>query len=69
MDSITMKIGGMTCGGCAATVTRVLRAVNGVSSVDVSLEQAAARVEYDPGAATREQLTAAVEAAGFDASL
>jgi copper chaperone len=68
MDSITMKIGGMTCGGCAATVTRVLRAVKGVKSVDVSLERAAAAIEYDPGAANREQLKAAVEGAGFDAS-
>jgi copper chaperone len=68
MDSITLKIGGMTCGGCASTVTRVLRAVSGVSSVDVSLEQAAAKVEYDARTASREQLKAAVEGAGFDAS-
>ena len=68
MDSITLKIQGMTCSGCAATVARVLRAVHGVQSVDVSLEQAAATIAYDAEAASREQLRAAVAGAGFDAA-
>ena len=68
METITMKIGGMTCGGCTASVTRVLRAVAGVQSVDVSLQRAEASVAFDPQTANRDQLKAAVEGAGFDAS-
>lgn len=69
MDKVTLKVGGMTCMGCVSSVTRVLQAVKGVSGVDVSLEKAQAEVSYDPGIARREDLCAAVEGAGFDASV
>lgn len=69
MDKVTLKVGGMTCMGCVASVTRVLQAVDGVSDVLVSLEKAQAEVGFDPSRAKREDLCAAVEGAGFDASL
>ena len=69
MESVSLKVTGMTCGGCVASVTRVLKSVKGVSNVDVSLAEARARVEFDPSLANREQLRAAVEGAGFDATL
>ena len=31
METITMNVKGMSCGGCVASVTRVLKAVPGVS--------------------------------------
>lgn len=69
MDKATLKVGGMTCMGCVGSVTRVLQAVDGVSEVAVSLEKALAEVSYDPSRVQREDLCAAVEGAGFDASL
>ena len=69
MESVSLKVTGMTCSGCVASVTRVLQNVKGVNKVDVSLTEARARVEFDPGLANREQLRAAVENAGFDAAL
>jgi copper chaperone len=69
MDQVTLKVGGMTCAGCASSVTRVLQAVKGVDRVRVSLEKAQAEVSYDPALAKREDLCAAVAGAGFDASL
>ena len=33
METITMNVEGMTCGGCVASVTRVLKAVPGVDDV------------------------------------
>ena len=69
MESVSLKVSGMTCMGCVASVTRVLRSVKGVGKVDVSLAEARAQVEFDPGIANREQLRAAVERAGFDAAL
>ncbi len=68
MEIVTLKIGGMTCTGCVSSVTRVLKAVPGVSEVDVSLEDAQARVAFDPARAGRDALRSAVEDAGFDAS-
>lgn len=69
MDKVILKVGGMTCMGCVGSVTRVLQSVNGVSGVSVSLEKAQAEVSYDPAVAKREDLCAAVEGAGFDASV
>jgi copper chaperone len=69
MESVTMKVDGMTCMGCVGSVTRVLQAVTGVGKVDVSLEKAQASIEFDPKLASRDQLRAAVEGAGFDATL
>lgn len=69
MESVSLKVGGMTCMGCVASVTRVLEAIQGVGKVEVSLADARARVEFDPGVASPEQLRTAVESAGFDAAL
>ena len=69
MESVNLKVTGMTCAGCVASVTRVLQNVKGVSKVDVSLTEGQARVEFDPSLADREQLRSAVEGAGFDAAL
>jgi copper chaperone len=68
MEQTTLTIGGMTCGGCVATVTRVLRAVPGVASAEVSLEQGRAVVQHDAATAPVDALRAAVEDAGFDAA-
>ena len=65
MAQAILEIDGMTCGGCVASVTRVLSGVPGVASAQVSLEKAQAVVEHDPTTASIPALRAAVEAAGF----
>ena len=60
-----MKVEGMDCEGCVKSVTRMLSAVAGVSSVDVSLAQARARVTYDPAKAGLAEFKRAVERAGY----
>ncbi|MBI5861523.1 MAG: heavy-metal-associated domain-containing protein [Rhodocyclales bacterium] len=67
METMTIKVGGMTCGGCVASVTRVLSALDGVKNVTVSLEQAQAVVVADTAKVGREQLVQAIEDAGFEA--
>ena len=68
METTTIKVSGMTCMGCVSSVKRVLTAVSGVGSVDVSLDQGQAKVEYDAAVATPAQLKSAIEGAGFGAS-
>ena len=63
-----IKIGGMTCGGCVASVTRALQGIDGVEKVDVSLEQGQANIRYDPARVNETALRSAVEDAGFDAT-
>ncbi len=66
METVTMNVKGMTCGGCVASVTRVLRAVPGVTEVAVTLDPGAAKVSFDPARAAIPALRAAIEDAGFD---
>ena len=68
METTTIKVGGMSCGGCVKSVHAALSALEGVAGVDVSLPQGQAVVEFDAAQVSREQLAAAVEDAGFDAS-
>jgi len=68
METTTIKVGGMSCGGCVKSITSVLTALDGVAKAEVSLEQARAVVEFDAAKVTREQLKGAIEDAGFDAS-
>ena len=60
---VTLEVGGMTCGGCASTVAGKIRAVAGVSAVDVRFRERRAYVVCDPAVADT-ALTAAVGRAG-----
>ena len=66
METITMNVKGMTCGGCVASVTRVLKAVPGVADVAVSLTPGTAKVTFDPAKTAAPTLRSAVEDAGYD---
>ena len=55
----------MTCGGCVASVTKALEAVNGVNEATVSLSDNKAMVHYDENLTSTEQLKSAVIKAGY----
>ena len=65
MNEITLTVTGMTCGGCVASVQRVLSAIPGVQRVEVSLTPAQARVVFDPARTDRATLEKAIVVAGF----
>lgn len=62
MMTRTIDIEGMGCGMCVKKVTAVLEALEGVESVEVSLENNNAVVT---GSAADDALKAAVESKGF----
>ncbi len=66
METTTLRIEGMTCGGCVASVTRVLKAVPGVTQADVTLTPGTATVTFDAELTNVPALRVAVEDAGFD---
>jgi copper chaperone len=66
METVTLGISGMTCGGCVRSVTNVLTALEGVAKADVSLEKRSAVVDYDPARVAVEQLKRSVVEAGFE---
>ena len=65
MQTTTLKITGMTCGGCVSGVTKALQTLPGVSDVSVSLEKAEATIQYDESATTKDALKSAVMHAGY----
>jgi copper chaperone len=66
MTTVTLKVDGMSCGGCVASVTRVLSALPGVSEAAVSLQAGTAQVTFDEARTNPQALRAAVEKAGYE---
>ncbi|HEV2977627.1 MAG TPA: heavy-metal-associated domain-containing protein [Casimicrobiaceae bacterium] len=66
METVTLKVNGMNCGGCVASVTRVLRILPGVGEVVVALETGTARIAYDPQRAGLPVIKRAIEDAGYE---
>lgn len=64
-DKVELAIEGMSCGGCAASVDKALRAVSGVRDVRVDL--AGKRAEVTGERLDRATLVRVVEDAGYDA--
>jgi copper chaperone len=67
METTTIIIAGMSCGGCTSSVTKVLSETPGVVRVEVSLTPGQAVVDFDPASVTRAALCAAIDDAGFEA--
>ncbi len=64
----TLAITGMTCNGCVKHVDKALRALPGVSAVEVSLAEMRATIVHDPEQSPLPALVAAVETAGYAAT-
>ncbi|GAB4815110.1 hypothetical protein N2152v2_002156 [Parachlorella kessleri] len=64
-----LSVGGMHCSACSSAVEAALRALQGVSHAAVSLQLQQAEVAFCPQHISEAQLVAAVEDAGFEASL
>jgi P-type Cu+ transporter len=66
---ITLDVKGMTCASCVRRVERSLGRVEGVSEASVNFATEQATVSYDPSKVDISALTAAVEKAGYSASV
>ncbi len=66
MQTVTLNIDGMTCGGCVKSVTRLLEGVEGVEKAEVSLENKNAVITFDESKTDADALIDTVEDGGFD---
>ena len=69
LGTIVLRISGMSCGGCAATVEKALRSVASVESVKVDLQSGMAEVRTGGKAINPAELIAAVTIAGYGAQV
>ncbi len=65
METVTLNVEGMTCGHCVMAVKKSLEAVDGVLSVDVTLDPPRAVVAYDPARTAVDRLTFATGHEGY----
>ena len=65
MNKVEIKIEGMHCEGCSKRLAKVLNNVEGVNTVEGSLENKVAKIEYDESIAKIEDFQEAIEDAGF----
>jgi len=62
----TISVSGMTCGHCKKAVESALTDVNGVTAVEVNLDDGLAKVE---GSVAYQELHDAIEEEGYEAKL
>ncbi len=65
--TLTLKLRGMSCAGCARNIEKAIKVVPGMTEVSVNFAAEQATVEYDTRKTNLEKIQDAVEAAGYSA--
>jgi copper chaperone CopZ len=63
----TIRVEGMHCNMCSASVTKALKATAGVEKVEVSSEKGEAVIQYDDQKVTEAKLREVINGTGFKA--
>jgi copper chaperone len=66
MEKLSLKVDGMTCGGCVKSIQNALNEQNGINTATADLDNASVEVEFDSALIAAAAIKAAIEAAGFD---
>ena len=65
--TVTIRVEGMHCGNCAASIKKKLKATAGVEDVSVSFEKKEAWVKFDDQKTTVAKLREVINSTGFKA--
>lgn len=65
VKTVTFKIEGMNCSGCANTIKTLVEGEPGVQAATVSFDEGQARILYDPQTVSEDRLVATVQKPGF----
>ncbi|MCC5653431.1 heavy metal translocating P-type ATPase [Nostoc sp. XA013] len=65
MDTLTLKLRGMSCAACANNIEKAIRSVPGVNDCNVNFGAEQAAIKYDRSLANLEKIQAAIAAAGY----
>ncbi len=64
-QTVTLKLGGMTCASCAKTIEGALKKVPGVSYASVNIATEKGTITFDSALASLDRLSKAVEGVGY----
>ncbi|MEH2065497.1 MAG: heavy metal translocating P-type ATPase [Nostoc sp.] len=65
MDTLSLKLRGMSCASCANNIEEAIRSVPGVSDCNVNFGVEQATIQYDRNRTNLETIQAAIDAAGY----
>ncbi|MEH2256312.1 heavy metal translocating P-type ATPase [Nostoc sp.] len=65
MDTLTLKLRGMSCAACANNIEKAIRSVSGVIDCNVNFGAEQATIKYDRSLTNLEKIQAAIAAAGY----
>ena len=65
--TVTIRVSGMKCGQCSSSVTKALKATDGVTDVAVSSEKGEASITYDDEKVNEAKLREVINGTGFKA--
>ncbi|MCL6749507.1 heavy metal translocating P-type ATPase [Nostoc sp. CCCryo 231-06] len=65
MDTLTLKLRGMSCAACANNIEKAIRSVPGVRDCNVNFGAEQAAIKYDRSLANLEKIQAAIASAGY----
>jgi len=63
--TLTLRVTGMTCGGCENAVKRAVGKIDGVSQVEASHQDERVDVTFDQSKVTREAIEARITRLGY----
>ncbi|GFO97014.1 heavy metal translocating P-type ATPase [groundwater metagenome] len=67
-SEVTLKVGLMHCASCALNIETALKKTPGITSVNVSFPLDRARISYDPGLISIQEMIKVIEGVGYTAS-
>jgi copper chaperone CopZ len=65
METLTLNVTGMTCGGCENAVKRGLGRLEGVGEVSASHVEAKVAVTFDPSIVSPDEIRSRIGAMGY----
>lgn len=67
--SVTLKVTGMTCGGCANRIDKALSQKDGILEKEVKYPGDVAIVKYNPAKITEQEIISIIERTGYKAEV
>lgn len=65
MESVTLKVQGMSCGSCGNKVDGSIRKLEGIEEVQVNVASGEVAVVFDKAQVAVDQVVAAIESHGY----